>query len=427
MLPTGSFAATISGNDIMKTILQWLGIFGVAALLISGAARFTGTLEPHWDADRYINMATRGVINNPDLCAPFAYRPGMPLLAGQVSHIMNVPAKTGFRWIGFAALFIFLSSAAGIAWSYTGSWTKALLVMGLIGLSGIHVKFPLFFYSLVDVAAYPFIVLAFFALLNKRYGLCLLLSCIGLLFKEFLGIPLALLMVALLSRFWEEKSARNLGSFILASGLGLAVIAIPRLFLSIKENCQEVDFINKPGTLRLLWESPLDYFRDANMVYSILFCWLPVLLLMNRKRFKGIWTDIEPYRGLVLLYMVLNLLLTMYGGTNILIFVSYSVPLVILALALLLKQDVHPLELLFAFSALIFFNKTLLPFPSPDVSFDAYIDFYGGWSSRAGLPLMWRFLEIFLLIAMSMGLRTILSIQRECSNEARDVNSLLRK
>ena len=411
----------------MKTILQWLGIFGVAALLISGVARFTGTLEPHWDADRYINMATQGFINNPDLCSPFAYRPGMPFLAGSLAHIMDIPVNRGFRLVGLASIMILLLATAGMAWSFTGSWLKALLIMGVIGLSGTYVKFPLFFYSMVDVAAYPLIVLAFFALLKKRYGLCLLLSCIGLLFKEFLGIPLAVLLVTLLHRFWINKTARNFGSLILSSSLGLAVIAIPRLFLAIKENCQEVDFINKPGTLRLLWESPLDYFRDANIAYSILFCWLPVLLLMNRKRFKGIWTDIEPYRGLVLLYMVLNLLLAMYGGTNILIFVSYSVPLVILALALLLKQDVHPLELLFAFSALIFFNKTLLPFPSPDISFDAYIDFYGGWASRAGLPLMWRFLEIFLLIAMSRGLRTILSVQRECSSEARDVNSPLRK
>lgn len=399
----------------------------MAALLIAGVAHFTGTLEPRWDADRYINMASQGVVGNPDLCSPFAYRPGMPFLAGSLAHIMDIPVNRGFRLVGLASIMILLLATAGMAWSFTGSWLKAMFIMMAIGLSGTYVKFPLFFYSMVDVAAYPLMILAFFALLKKRYGLCLLLSCIGLLFKEFLGIPLALLLVTLLHRFWTNKTARNFGSLILTSGLGLAVIAIPRLLLPIKLNCQEVDFINKPGTLRLLWESPLDTFRDANMIYSILFCWLPVLLLANRKRFKGIWMDIAPYRSLVLLYCALNLLLAMYGGTNILIFISYSVPLIILALALLLKQDIHPLELLYTFSAMLFFNKILIPFPSPDVNFDAYIDFYGGWSSRAGLPLMWGFLEIFLLIAMSVGLRTLLSIHRECSNEARDGNSPLRK
>jgi hypothetical protein len=399
ILPTQSFAAIISGNDIMKILLQWLGIFGVAVVLIAGVAHFTGTLEPRWDAEHYINMASQGVIGNPDLCSPFAYRPGMPFLAGSLAHILDIPVSRGFRLVGLASMMILLLATAGMAWNFTGSWLKALLIMVAIGLSGTYVKFPLFFYSMVDVAAYPLIVLAFFALLKKRYGLCLLLSCIGLLFKEFLGIPLALLLITLLHRFWINKTTRNFGSLILASGLGLAVIAIPRIFLSIKENCQEVDFVNKPGTLRLLWESPLDQFRDANLLYSILFCWLPVLLLVNRNRFEKIWKEIEPYRGRIMLYIALNLLLAMYGGTNILFFVSYSVPLIILALALLLKQDIHPLELLFAFGALVFFNKILIPFPSPDVNFDAYIDFYG----------------------------TILSVQRECSNESRAVNSPLRK
>jgi len=108
----------------------------------------------------------------------------------------------------------------------------------------------------------------------------------------------------------------------------------------------------------------------------------------------------------------------MYGGSSLPIFVAYSVAVQIVILSILLKHGVHPVELVFVLVVMLMYNKILLNIPLPERSIDAYIDFYGGYASRVNITTLVRFLEMFIYILISKGLRTIIHIHHSDSKSA---------
>ena len=197
------------GHDI-PFARQCFHAFLIAMVLVSLVAACTNFTRPQWDGRHYVDMAVSGVIGNPNLVAPFAYRLGMPILSRLLSTFLGLSTEDGFRIVGGIAALAFLMSIFTLARLFTADYRQAIIAMVLLGLSFVHLKFPLFFYSLVDIAAYPFMVFAFWALLTKRRLLCLLLSSIGLLFKEFLVVPLILLFLALGYECLRTKSKKTL-------------------------------------------------------------------------------------------------------------------------------------------------------------------------------------------------------------------------
>ena len=153
--------------------------------------------------------------------------------------------------------------------------------------------------------------------------------------------------------------------------------------------------------------APLDGHRIFNILYAAVSYWLPTLLLLTRARFNVLWADLGRLnlRAICGIYLLLVLLATLYGGTNIFIFVSYSVAVQAVVLALLFRQGVGVAETIYVLLVMLLYNKILLDIPMPDVDFDAYMNFYGGWSSRVNMASVVRFLECGVFVAIGASIR----------------------
>jgi hypothetical protein len=108
----------------------------------------------------------------------------------------------------------------------------------------------------------------------------------------------------------------------------------------------------------------------------------------------------------------LVLVLAMYGGTNLNVFVSYTLPIQVIVLAKLATRDVRWFEWALVGVALFSFSRIAFDIPSPlggGEAFDRYVDFYGGWSSRITPRTAIRALELTSAVALAWTARVLLA------------------
>jgi hypothetical protein len=399
-----------------NAIFEYLFAAVIAVVLVLLILMRTNTTPPRADAVFYVDMAKNGILGNSNLVAPFAYRPGMPFIVHLVSKTMGYTVEEGFRHVGIVMGVGFLISIFALARLRQVSFTQAVIIMAIMSLSFQHIKFPLYFYTLVDIAAYPLIVTAFLFLITKRYLFCALISLVGLLFKEFLVIPWILVIFALFVEYKRDRSTKSILLAGVVTLLGISIILIPRIFISVVRSAQSLDPINDITTLQYLINAPLSGGRTFNIVFSVLSYWMPSLFLMNSSRLRNLVIGLKKDELFVLcsIFVAINMLLVLYGGTNILLFVSYMAPVQALILAYLFKYGVETWEILYTVFALILFNKILLRIPLLNAkTFDAYIDFYGGFSTRVNEETIMRFLLCVIYIVVPLIIRYVVSAYRE--------------
>jgi hypothetical protein len=398
-----------------NTIFEYLLAAVIAVVLVLFILTRTNTMPPISDAKFYVDMAQNGLQGNSNLVAPYAYRPGMPFIVHLVAKTMGYTVEEGFRYVGIFMGVGFLIGIFALARSRQVSLTQAVMIMAFMGLSFQHIKFPLFFYTLVDIAAYPLIVIAFLFLITKRYLFCALISLLGLLFKEFLAIPWILLIYALFVEYKRDRSTKSILLAGVVALLGILIILIPRILISVEKSVQSIDPINNVATLQYIINAPLSGERTFNVVFSVLSYWMPSLILMNSSRLKSMVIGLKKDELFVLcsIFVTINLLLTLYGGTNIVLFVSYMAPVQVVVLAYLFKYGVKTWEILYTIFALILFNKILLEIPLLTANFDKYIDFYGGFSTRVNEATIMRFLLCIIYILIPLIIRYLESAYRE--------------
>jgi hypothetical protein len=376
------------------------------ALVCLIKARTNEMSQPLWDGAYYVDMAANGIVGNPNLVAPFAYRPGMPLISGMIADLFLVSTEDGFRIVVFASSVLFLLSIFALTREFTNDFRHALLTMVILGLSSTHVKIPLFFFTLVDVFAYFLIVLAFHAMIKKRLNLCLIISSIGLFFKEFLAIPLFIVILIKGYRFVKSRSTKDIVDFTVSMGIGLAVIGIPRIFIRVSHTDQFLDPLNDIRTLKILISAPLDEARVFNIIHGMFGYWLPTFCLLTRQRFIRVWTELGDIKLKVMsIYLLLVLFLSLYGGVNILVFVGYSVVAQAIVLTLLFRRGVRKVEIIYVVCVLILYNKILLHVPQPQICFDTYLDFFGTAGSRVTVTTLMRFTLMCVYIYLASVIR----------------------
>lgn len=413
----GSHTNTSPGR---ATLLPYLYAFLVAVALTGLVKARTNSIAPAWDALSYLDVAKSGIIGNPNVTAPFAYRPGMPFLSRWASQACRVPLERGFQIVGGVCILAFLMGVFALARCFVPDYRLALAVMVVLGFTFAHVKFPLFFPTMIDVAAYPLIVFAFWALVTDRPILCLVISCVGLFFKEFLAIPWVLLVLQLGWRYRAGRKRRDFIRIAVALAAGLSVILLPRLVIHVPSSSQYIDPINDYANFwkRLFTPWFLEP-RLFNVMYVVVSYWLPALVLFTRSRFDKLWADLRARNllGITAAYLSLILILTMYGGTNIFVFISYCAPILIIVLALLLQYEVGMTEIVYAILVTFMYNKIMLNItiaPQPD--YDGYTDFYGGWQSRVPLTSVMRFIEATVFIVLAQCVRGLVArLSREAS------------
>jgi hypothetical protein len=395
----------------MRNILVVLSSIAVAILWVVTCDLLTGTMEPEWDALVYVDMAKHGMLSNENLVAPFAYRPAVPTFAGLLARFLSVSVLTSFRIAGYLFAILELCLAFALARAAGARVRDGFIVMAVVAISYSHLRFPLFFYTMVDIGAYPMMLLAFWALFKQRYLIALGLCCIGLLFKEFLIVP-SLILIVMLARTSRRKPSRKaLTHLLLAIALIGCFVIIPRLIIPIESSVQFFDPVNKQDSLYLLLKAPADLRRSINIAFSLASYWLPSLMLITWHRLKAIRTEIAPHRLLMGLHVVLVSLLALYGGTNIPVFVSYTLPVQIVLLSLLLRQRVHILELAWMLLAVLLYNRIFSPLPDPGANFQTYVDFYAGYDNQINMATLTRTLEMVSWLGSAILLRTILYTQ----------------
>ena len=288
----------------------------------------------------------------------------------------------------------------------------ALSIMAALGFYYFHVRHPLFFYSLVDIEAFPVMLLAVWALLAGRRGLCLVLACVGLFFKEFLIVPALLVALEAVREWkrsgWDPGARRQWGFALLALGLASACVLAPRLLLPISHSFQLIDPLNRPESVTQLARKPLDMARDLNLAFALLCYWLPTLMLVTRERARSLWQDLGDWRLPTVVHLVLVFALALYGGSNVTTFVAYALPFEVLVLALLLKRRIPAWEVIVVLLAVFAFNKVPNAIPPLDGSraaLEAHVDFYTGWSSRVNAATRVRWVQLGLCLLVLPVLR----------------------
>jgi hypothetical protein len=108
------------------------------------------------------------------------------------------------------------------------------------------------------------------------------------------------------------------------------------------------------------------------------------------------------------LFLMFHLLLVMYGGTNIVTFVTYSVPVEVLALAILLESpDLQRWEPFAALVVVILFNREWMSFPLPQPNLNRYLNFYGGYYHLVTWRSVWRLAEAIAYAVGFWAVRTV--------------------
>lgn len=354
-----------------------------AVLVLFAAVAFVALVDlrtaetaPLWDGKWYYELAQEGLAAR--RVSPFVFRPGMPFLSRWLAATGWLELEPSYKLVGrIAATLVLCFSYAG-ARTLGATLRSSAFVALVVGLGYHHVRFPLYFWSLVDVAGYAFLLLAFVALWRGWIVRAGLIAVLGLFFKEMLLIPWVVSLVEGALRARRRTAARAwLGPAAVAL-FGLAVFVLPRLFLRIDHSQQWIDPLHAPETLGRLWEAPRSPERWFTVAAAVLTYWLPTLLLVTRARLRAIMPVLREHRRSLGIYGGLLLVLVLYGGTNIAVFVSYSVAAQVLFLATLLRVcRVERWELLYTLGCLFFFQHFHRAIPDPHVQRESYLVFYG--------------------------------------------------
>ncbi len=389
----------------------------VSLLLVGAIDCTTVTTPPSADSVSYVNVAEQGLGNNPNLAAPFAYRFGTPLLARLLSLATPLSVLASFSLLAFLAAWGTTSVSYLLARSAGASMINALAIAGTVAFSLFNVKFALAAPTMVDAQGLLLITVSVWALVARRYGACLLISCIGLFFKEFLLIPGVLLFAGKITEYWRTRSTSPLLWGIATVCLMAVCFVVPRLAIpvstgygaNLRWNFSAPSHYGYFENLRYFLSGAPTLNRSVNLGFAFVSYWLPVLLLATPGRMKQVWQGLPPIRALCLLHVLLVLFFALFGGTNIMIFVAYTLPVLVLVLAGLLRARIHWAEVVLMLAVLLAFNRIPEIAGGPGLSTEEIAQFYGGWWTRVDSVTLHRTLEMggyvlmFILLRIGIG------------------------
>jgi len=386
----------------------------IALLLVGAVELLTNEINIslfEGDFVYYIDMAEYGIVDNPNLAAPFAYRPLTPFMARGLANILNSSLETGFRIVAWMGALLTLTSSYALARTIGAQHKNALLIILIIAGSFFQLKYLLFDVYRPDHLAYGLLILAFIALLHKQWLACIIISAMGLLTREFCIIPLVLMLLHLFSQLWKEQTGRAINVMWLISG-GIVIVIfvlLPRLLLPIETTFVYATlFKPDPTAIETITQPLTSLRRNLNLLFSLLAYVLPLIWLGGWAQIKGAWQDLGDHRWLVGGYTLMVLGLTLIGGTDLARFVTYlHIPLIIFSV-FLLKKDTPLILLVGLFLSLIIFNR--IPFEIPQENYNHFIDFYGGYHDRINSAVILRWQELIVFLFIAVGIRGGLAI-----------------
>ncbi len=390
-------------------------LIALVPVVVIGLA--TEPTPPTSDSLSYINLAESGLRDNPTLAAPYAYRFGAPLIVRAIHLACGLSTGGAFHLVASLSAWGLLLASYALARSTGGTLFTGYAAMGVTAFSFFTLKFSIAVPTMVDAEGLLLVTVSFLALLRKEFVLSLFLSCSGIFFKEFLLVPCALLVFMNLREYRETRATPPLLRGTLTLVIAGACFIIPRIAIPVLAGYGANSRWDFPSPSHWAYFEHLRYFLsgrpDAGRIVNICFAlssfWLPVLLLVTPERARRLWHTLAPVRTLCLLDTALVLLLALFGGTNIMIFVAYTLPVMVVVLAALLDTGVRRREVVFMLAIVLLFNRIPFSTGGPSSTIDDVFRFYGGWWSRLdGVTLvrtaeMCAYLILFGVLRMAFG------------------------
>lgn len=394
---------------------KWLIALLTAVLLTFLLDALTNVFQPRpeytWDYIQYIDMSQNGIRGNPNLVAPFAFRPVTPLLAGSLQAGFGLSVEASFLLIARAGICLQLVTIFLLADHFKAGTAAALVMMAVVAFSFFNAKYLLFDPYRPDHLAYPLLTLAFLALLRRQKWLSMVLSLAGVLIREFVGVPAAVILLLTLRECLRGKVTHENMALIGGIGLGFAlVVFVPRTAIPVSESIRIVEVFH-PEDPSIINQILLP-FRLPRLLVNIAFvsaayC-LPLIMIAGRARFFSAWRELGKDRLPVLLYTLCVMLLTLYGGTDVNRFVSYLFLPQVILLTLMLRKGVPAAQIIVMLAAVFIFNRVALEIPWWD--YNQLLDFYGGYFDRFNQTTVWRIQELVIFSFVGIGLRGMMTI-----------------
>jgi len=388
---------------------------GVAlvALWVTALSAITNEMDIQrfrYDCVAYIDMAEHPVGQSLVPTSPWAYRILTPALARALSLAAGLSTYQAFAVIAHVGTSLQLLLAFLFARHALGATTRVALVVALIcGLQYFHVKYYVFDVYRPDHLAQPAMIAAWWAILRRRFTLAALICAVGVLDREFLLVPAALVGVTLASEAWRSRSRSRAIELVLTTSLVALAFALPRLLISTQASTTLAAERYNGSWLAMLVGVPLGRRRLVNLAFSAFAYMLPIWLLWTRQSLPRLAAMPKDVRRLVMGHAALVFVLALYGGTDIPRFIAYLEPVAILVLVALLREDNRKAVLVAALVALAIFNRTFWDVPNVEVT--RFVDFYGGWDMRVAAS-GWRTAEAAALIAACW---LVARVARRCS------------
>lgn len=380
-------------TSTLKSII-YTSIFIIFLLLIIDI--FTNQIDIlnyGWDFREYMVIAKYG-FSSEHLSAPFAYRYPTPFLAAWVSDFLNVPLSEAFKVLAYFGAYLQLMGIFWLVVFVTRSYTGAFVALIVTACSAFNVKFLLFDPFRPDHFAYFFVLLSVFLIIRKHVPALLIVSAIGVQFREFAIIPLiAYYLTMAISGDWAGFR-RN--TFPVLSVLVISVL-LPRLLIPVTVNYQYL------GSVSDVINIPMNLARDINLIYALTAYFLPVLLLLTKTRIACLKAGLSYEMAMFLsVYSVLIVVMALYGGSDLPRFMTYLfIPQMIMLGRLI--PNVPKVEILYVLAATAYFNQMFAGIPMDTL--DRYLDWYGGYNDRLNISSWMRALEMLVLMIGSVAIR----------------------
>lgn len=377
-------------SNFLRTI--GIGIFMLILIVIIDILTNTFDINKYaWDFKYYIAFAEDG-FGMKDLISPVAYRYMTPFLAASLHHLFSLSIPESFKVLAYIGLWLQLVGIYIFVHHYTKSSKGALIATLATAFSAINVKFLLFDPFRPDIFAYIFVIVAVYLAFKKKVIWLMIVSAIGVQFREYAIVPLIAYFINLtLNKEWEEIKI-----YILPLMFTLIIsVLLPRVLIPITESYQYA------RSLKDLLIIPLDPWRDFNWLYTITIYFLPMSILLTKYRLKKIKNKISSQdKSFILIYTLLIALLSMYGGTDLARFTTFLfIPQIILIGYL--TPFATKLELVYLVVAVFLFNKIHTDIPVGD------FNWYGGYDNIVTSATYMHLIWMMLIIIGAMILRKI--------------------
>jgi hypothetical protein len=387
-----------------KNITQVVIAIFIALLTVSIINQLTNRVDMmqghSWDFIYYKDMVENGFLGNDHLVVPYAYRFLTPLSVSFIVKVTHWTITKAFKMFSLICVFAEIFGVYLLSRQLKFRFSTSLILMLTVAFSLFNVKFLLFDPYRPDPIAYVLLLAALILFLRRKYALSVLISAIGLLVREALLIPILICLYYLAEEWWQHRKKYSLilkiGAIVVVTVLA---IVLPRVLIPVTGTQQVLDPVNDPKFFKVLFGSWIDLKKWFNLIFNVMAYFLPVWLLFSPARLKESWKRIGKLKPAMIIYFAGAFMIIMYGGTDMMRYVTYLfIPLVFI-LGNILEQNISILESGFMLLMTLLFNKILLQFPVWD--FNSYLDFHGGYDFRITPASYTRWMEWGFYIALS--------------------------